>query len=730
MNPEDWLKKQRELYSQLPDRSPPFSTHPVSGEWQVSDYLTQRFWWGGGASRQALAQLEPTLDRSPNNIGVITFGPVQSFLGGGQRLRDWAVASWLCHYLTGVLIYRWEERGGQILLPLYRENSLINWLRGESASADTFWRAEFPNVVTGFFPDRADWFEESLAIIQTEWQRFTSALETASIEHNSRLGGIGWRVIHQDHQHLWSISGEQIPFNPDSLIEDIQSLHRTLEARKIGRTWEGIWWGGDTSPGAGCLSIWHPGLKPVTDGGIWGLPRENLNQWWETRAEQDGYGLFSQSDRLNSIELLRRLSSIPDIIQPTLENLWGKAPPACPWGTFPDRTAVAATWIKDAISPERWNESVEFLDEYFLSHSPPKSWGMPGIDRLAAGFAHPRGLERRNIDKEQTSEWEEIAPKGWESSIEWTVGWRGDGDNLGQWLSGEQYRKQRLSWSRWHPDAATIEREGLDISPPDAGEEARQIELPHVLDISILLNYWSRLLYPLTQECHDGKVIFAGGDDFLLLGPITEAISLTTDLHKLWTGEDTPLTRSLVPPVNGWVQQGDTVYPVPGRTMSFSLGVVIAQRRVPQSLWHRGLNEAYKKAKTLGRDRVCVRVLFNSGQSLEWVCPWRLWDRLMSVEPSRVDRTDLNVWEKLLYYLESTRLREYELFTVRDLLETLWASVGLDLTWEEIERCVITLRQFEGEIGRWEWWTNWISLRSFLCRQQREREKWIERVNR
>jgi CRISPR-associated protein Cmr2 len=66
--------------------------------------------------------------------------------------------------------------------------------------------------------------------------------------------------------------------------------------------------------------------------------------------------------------------------------------------------------------------------------------------------------------------------------------------------------------------------------------------------------------------------------------------------------------------------------------MSFSLGVVIAQRKIPQSLWHRGLNQAYKSAKNAGRNRVCVQVIFNSGQTLEWVCPWPLWELLTTVK--------------------------------------------------------------------------------------------------
>jgi hypothetical protein len=160
--------------------------------------------------------------------------------------------------------------------------------------------------------------------------------------------------------------------------------------------------------------------------------------------------------------------------------------------------------------------------------------------------------------------------------------------------------------------------------------------------------------------------------------------------------------------------------------MDFSLGVVIAQRRIPQSLWHRGLTEAYKEAKNQGRDRVCIKVLFNSGQSLDWVCPWRLWELLMHVRLTTEEKTELNRWEKLLSYMESTRLQQSSITAVQNLIETLWASVGIDLTWESILN--VAGSEFREELQTWSWWIGWIGVMGFLARQQREREKWVERV--
>mgnify|MGYP006282422419 FL=1 len=572
MDLQTLLDQQRQLYSTLLDTSPNIAIHPISGEWQTTSYLKTQFWWGGGATEESCKQLEKGCCQKPNltHMGAITFGPVQEFLGGGQRLRDWAVASWLCHYLSAVFIHRWEERGGSILLPLHLDAPLSSWLQGEEkVDAEPFWQAEFPNVFTGVFPEEVDWFEKAKQIISEEWQRFVRELEKSAIAYNKLFDGHGWKVIHQDHKHLWSVYGASAPLN-SNLTSLADSLHKKIDGNKLGRNWQKQWWGGRTSPTAGQLSIWHPGLLPVNQGGTWGLPEDTLKQWWEKLAGDSSLaGLFSNSDRLNSIEMVKRLASVPDIIVPTLERLWGRKPPACPWGKFPDRTAVAAAWIPREISPEPWNEQLQFVSEMLYSRSPSYTWGMPQLDK-GVEYAHPRLLERRNILEEGLELWEEAVPKGWESAIEWTVGWRGDGDKIGEWLSGKQYETKRLPWQKWHLSEEQIQVQNLDIEPPTVPNSSRRLDLPHLLDLSVLFRHWNQLLYHLSERVYNSKVIFAGGDDFLVIGPITDTIPLTSQLHQLWLGKESDLTQPLEHPQDGWSEYEGDAYPIPGEKMSFS----------------------------------------------------------------------------------------------------------------------------------------------------------------
>lgn len=121
-----------------------------------------------------------------------------------------------------------------------------------------------------------------------------------------------------------------------------------------------------------------------------------------------------------------------------------------------------------------------------------------------------------------------------------------------------------------------------------------------------------------------GRVIYAGGDDFLgvlyseqtntvespeKIKPI-EALKWLLDLEKQWKDLQTKMQRELK------------------IDFTFSVGFVWAGHQVPQRDILQHCREAEKRAKSLGRDRVTIRVVFNSGQFVQWTCPWDYLDIL------------------------------------------------------------------------------------------------------
>ena len=112
------------------------------------------------------------------------------------------------------------------------------------------------------------------------------------------------------------------------------------------------------------------------------------------------------------------------------------------------------------------------------------------------------------------------------------------------------------------------------------------------------------------KELSYGRIIYAGGDDFLgvmyrtddRLAPKTCLQWLSGFKSQVWE--------------KGW---GD-----PKEKITASVGFVWASPQVPQRdvLQHARLAEG--SAKKAGKDRVAIRVLFAGGNHLEWVCPWRI----------------------------------------------------------------------------------------------------------
>jgi len=102
-----------------------------------------------------------------------------------------------------------------------------------------------------------------------------------------------------------------------------------------------------------------------------------------------------------------------------------------------------------------------------------------------------------------------------------------------------------------------------------------------------------------------GRVVYAGGDDFL-------GIIYSSKPEK--PPEPIEALKWLMGLPEEWKKHGQDI--------NLSVGFVWAGHSVPQRDILQHCREAEKRAKSLGRDRVTIRVVFNSGQYVQWTCPW------------------------------------------------------------------------------------------------------------
>jgi CRISPR-associated protein Cmr2 len=151
----------------------------------------------------------------------------------------------------------------------------------------------------------------------------------------------------------------------------------------------------------------------------------------------------------------------------------------------------------------------------------------------------------------------------------WTGWFQGDGDRIGNYLK----------------NLASTQTEDVALS-----------------QFSKAMMDWGK---NLKHHIKNGRIIYAGGDDFL------GVLYSTTSQPELTANQCLE-----------WFYQFPQVWQKHQQPIGVSVGFVWAAPGVPQRDVLQNCREAEQSAKKTGRDRLALRVLFNGGNSIEWVCPW------------------------------------------------------------------------------------------------------------
>jgi CRISPR-associated protein Cmr2 len=109
-----------------------------------------------------------------------------------------------------------------------------------------------------------------------------------------------------------------------------------------------------------------------------------------------------------------------------------------------------------------------------------------------------------------------------------------------------------------------------------------------------------------------GRIIYAGGDDFL-------GVIYNTDTKTPLTPETTATLRKNA---LDWLGTLNQTWQEHQQPITLSVGFVWAGHSVPQRDVLQHCREAESQAKLGGRDRVALRVVFNNGQHVQWIAPW------------------------------------------------------------------------------------------------------------
>ena len=354
---------------------------------------------------------------------------------------------------------------------------------------------------------------------------------------------------------------------------------RLLQAVKNTRTWRIPAAPGERSTISGQFSALHPGMlynEKYREGA--GLPAGSMNFFWWMMAEVYP-GLFNGSEKLNAIELTKRMAWLDGGIY---QSLGGEAKEREKDDyekmiRFPNLSSIAAARFAHN-NPERvleyWNELRKLLgtEKYISDENDAKKifdseqlkqfrlqvqrpFQVPKTDLALREFSETRkgynGMmfsskwlaDDMALEKEKREQLRKLIALAHEkcglkggSPSDWWVLVLADGDNMGNYVSGrnlqpyENYLQTEI--------VEQLKQQGEDWQSMLEQTTKRMGPATHVGLNRALLDFSNRLVPYLTEHRFCGRVIYSGGDDVMVMLPLEDLPEYLLSLRAAWCGAE------------------------------------------------------------------------------------------------------------------------------------------------------------------------------------------------
>ncbi len=430
-------------------------------------------------------------------------------------------------------------------------------------------------------------------------------------------------------------------------------LGGAIQAIKNTRGWQIPVAPGERSTLSGQYSALHPRLlyQSFQDG--LGLPTDSLRLFWRVMATAYP-GVFNGSEKLNAIELTKRLAWKHggvaenlgiELNQENDDNYEGLI-------RFPNLCSIAAAHFATHYPQRIENYWLELRREIFnhlnlhhdkfcsrtrrpfqvrradaaLRENTNYGNGYNGVMFSSKWLADDMSLNasetstlRTVVDTVQTRHFGDSSPADW-----WVLV-LGDGDGMGDYVSGSKLKNYENYIIEDLVDRTHInESNWLELLKET---KKRMGPATHVGLNRALLDFSNRLVPYITEQRFCGRVIYSGGDDVMAVLSLADLPGYLQSLRAAWCGANDPEGK-FSSDGGYWKWQDEETIPqdIPrrplftmGKEATMSLGVVIAYKSVPLPTVLENIWEAEKERakKLLDKDGLCFRVIYGSGNTLE-----------------------------------------------------------------------------------------------------------------
>ncbi|MGF1479971.1 MAG: type III-B CRISPR-associated protein Cas10/Cmr2 [Cyanophyceae cyanobacterium] len=601
---------------------------------------------------------------------AITFAPVQGFIEKSRKLRDLYGSSFILSYLASTICWEARCQGCEVISP-----ALINVIQGtpnqiivrgnfsEDAAQGALnwaWQKVTERCRTWIEANCQAWIQAQLVdwAVKDNWHQKPTS--------KTLPWGRDWKLW---SNHSWEFFWAQ--------GKSITAARQNLNEKKRSRNWTAVNWTGESSSLSGADAVAYPGMSRVPPK-KWDYRREKeaIESFYRVLSEKVGTAFLEYvAERLKQAstpELRKELvdrygTGFLEFVQTTLPKL-----------NQYDKQELAIKYGAPIVDPAEELSIPELVKRLVTLEAIAQPIGI-GFKEVPETFRELNRLSQKK-DKNTKGKQQPVI----EPDSRWMGWFQGDGDRAGEylqslvkfatfcikfffyrptsleflWLSITNSESQALNvfshamlkWGECHLKTSLPPATGRIIYA--GGDDFLGVfhrPSPDPRFLKPLLNY---LVDKQTQRHPEPASLEKLREQIIDQG-LHKNISIPESVRRGWKNiiEETEhpseldshlgyaglsrqeaavlFSQPVLQPQEclEWFYhfrstQDQDIWSLHKQPITVSVGFVWAAPNVPQRDILQHCKDAEQTAKRKGRDRLCIRILFNGGNYLEWVCPW------------------------------------------------------------------------------------------------------------
>ncbi len=670
-NFNSWLKKQGDGMGALWDLLPAETRMPNHSIWHHN--------------RMVSAIAGSLYGKGENSLVLMTIGPVQDFINTARSTADYWAGSYLLSYLSweGMRTFAEELGPDSIIFPDLKEQPIVdNWLNikykfdikihhGDlsSPSLPNRWLVICPKEHAQNLAKKA---EEN---IRKKWQEIKQNCakelnlekEFENFKKQDSFLEVYWVVLNMPKDNKDDLEKFQENYSSNFKLDDdfekfiknsnykanqgtyyslyITLIERIMGARKSIRIQPQSEEKGYKCTLCGQREVIHDNQTNCED-------HSSINDYWgkiiKDINEKVGFNSVKENEMLCSVCLTKRIiNKKPEkILGIDLEK------------NFPSVTEIAVADFKYKVAEKcKSNNSLETAVLNFCNSlnndfsnfevtSLPKVHGIckdskieyfakiDGILLFDETYKKKiEGLSNQNQVEECLKELLSEAEKVGISKPSPYLGFMYfDGDKMGEWISGTHKSYPKFEYIL-HPEA-------LNQLTDQTWNDIKGLKLPFMPSTqsaisSILLQFSLDVARVITEVNHIGKLIYAGGDDVIIMAPLSEIFEIAKDIRQAFSNpaviskkdDGSKMVNFSYETIINDIDERKTksIYFSMGQNATGSAGIAIAHyhNSLKDSMTNARIAEKFAKNK-IGRDAFGFALLKRSGEHSVFGAKWEL----------------------------------------------------------------------------------------------------------